>query len=69
LRNNENVILVELDDLSKLAKQLIDILENEPQRQAIGQRASQAIRNHFSWDSVCRQTLQVYQAAIQKRAG
>ena len=65
----ENIMIVKPGHPIELAQTIIDLLRDDARRLAIGQRASQAIRNHFSWDNVCKQTLQVYQAAIQKRAG
>lgn len=65
----ENILIVKPGHPPELARTIIELLRDDARRAAIGLRASQTIREHFSWDSVCRQTLQVYQAAIQKRAG
>jgi len=67
LRDGKNVILVNLNDLADLEKRLIDLLQNESQRVAIGQQAQNTIINNFSWESVCEQTTEAYQRAIQKQ--
>ena len=67
LKNNENVILVSLTSLEKLASRISDLLEDDQRRAAIGSRARTTIADHFSWDSVCRQTLRAYECAIEKK--
>jgi glycosyltransferase involved in cell wall biosynthesis len=67
LRNGRNVILIEPDNPTKLAQTLIDLIENEPKRKQIGERARQTIQDFFSWDRVCAQTIQVYQEAVRKQ--
>ncbi len=67
-QDGKNVVLVELNDLSILAKKMIDLLENKTLRRSIGQSASQTILEHFSWDKVCSQTNQVYQKIIQSKS-
>jgi glycosyltransferase involved in cell wall biosynthesis len=64
LKNGENVILVPREDPQHLAQTMIELLEDKQKCAAIGQRARQTIQEHFSWESVCAQTLQVYQEAI-----
>jgi len=67
LKNNENVILVRLTNLDKLASRISDLLDDNQKRAAIGARARNAITDHFSWDSVCRQTLSAYECVIEKK--
>jgi len=69
LVSGENILIVKSGHPAELAQTIIGLLQDDARRMAIGQRASQTIREHFSWDSICEKTLQVYQAAIQKRAG
>ena len=68
LRNGGNVVLIEPNNPRKLAQIIIDLIENEPKRRQIGERARQTIKEFFSWDRVCGETIQVYQEAIRKRA-
>jgi 1,2-diacylglycerol 3-alpha-glucosyltransferase len=65
LRNRENVVLVEVDDRDRLAGTLIDLLEDGAWREQIGRRASETIREHFSWASVCANTIAVYERVIR----
>lgn len=68
LANNRNVILVNLASLENLALRISDLLENEQKRAAIGAQAQKTIVEHFSWDSVCKQTLAAYECVIEKKA-
>ncbi len=67
LDHNENVILINLSNLGNLASQIIDLLENRQKRNEIGARARNTITGHFSWDSVCRQTLEAYGCVLEKK--
>jgi glycosyltransferase involved in cell wall biosynthesis len=64
LRNGWNFILVKPGDPDLLAKTIIDLLNNPKKCQTIGDRARQTIYEHFSWDRVCSQTLEVYRETI-----
>lgn len=68
LTSGENILIVQSGHPTELAKTIIGLLQNDTRRLAIGKRASQTIREHFSWDRVCEKTIQIYQAAIQNRA-
>jgi glycosyltransferase involved in cell wall biosynthesis len=67
LVNNANVILVNLASLGDLASRISELLENHPKRAAIGAQARNTIADHFSWESVCKQTLAVYECVIEKK--
>ncbi|RPJ28828.1 MAG: glycosyltransferase family 1 protein [Chloroflexi bacterium] len=66
LTHDENVIIVQPDSPDELANTIIDLLRDDVRRAAIGHRARQTILDHFSWDSVCEQTVQVYESVIKK---
>jgi glycosyltransferase involved in cell wall biosynthesis len=68
LQNGENIVFVKPGNTIQLAQTIVALLRDDVRRSTIGQRASQTIHEHFSWDSVCEQTLRVYQQAIQKKA-
>lgn len=67
LRNGENIILVEPENPDKLAQIIIHLLSDHEKRQAIGERARQVVQEHFSWDSVCSKTLEVYKNVLLRR--
>lgn len=67
LRNKDNVILVEPGNPGQLAQTIVDLLSDRERRRAIGERARQTIQEHFSWDSVCSRTLDVYGEVLRKR--
>jgi glycosyltransferase involved in cell wall biosynthesis len=67
LINGENIMIVEPGEPQELAKVIVDLLGNDKRRRAIGARARQTILAHFSWDSVCEQTIQVYNSISEKK--
>lgn len=69
LRNGQNVMLVNLNNLKDITSKLLELLENNRKRDAIGEQARQAISDHFSWESVCKQTLDVYASVMEKNEG
>jgi 1,2-diacylglycerol 3-alpha-glucosyltransferase len=66
LKNNTNVILVDPPDPNTVAAKIISLLKDPQRTRMIGDEAKITIRKHFSWDSVCERTLQVYREAIEK---
>lgn len=66
LRNGENIILVDRDNPGQVAQTIVDLLEDNDRRRAIGDRARHTIQNHFSWETVCAKTLAVYEKAKAK---
>jgi glycosyltransferase involved in cell wall biosynthesis len=68
LNNDRNVILVNLASLDNLALRICSLLDDDQKRFAIGRQAQKTIVDHFSWDSVCQQTLAAYECVIEKKA-
>ncbi|GAB1471007.1 hypothetical protein MASR2M66_18850 [Chloroflexota bacterium] len=67
LRNGQNVILVNLNDLNDIASKLLEFLGDIKKRDTIGQKARQTISDNFSWDRVCEKTIQAYKSVIDKK--
>lgn len=67
LKNGENIILVTPGYPQNIAEIIVDLFENKEKRTAMGTKARQTIMKHFSWESVCTQTIQVYQEAVRKQ--
>lgn len=67
LQDGKNFIHAVPGKPEQLAQEIISLLGDEARCQSIGATARETIVNHFSWDSVCERTLQVYQKALQKR--
>jgi glycosyltransferase involved in cell wall biosynthesis len=68
LRAGENVVLVEPGNPRQLAQTIVGLLGDSERRRVIGERARQTIEKHFSWDSVCSRTLDVYREALRRSA-
>ncbi|MCP4379704.1 MAG: glycosyltransferase family 4 protein, partial [bacterium] len=66
LLDGENVVLVRRGMGKDLEQVLIDLLQDSARRERIGQAASGLIRDHFSWDRICQQTLDAYDHAGQR---
>jgi phosphatidylinositol alpha-1,6-mannosyltransferase len=60
LRDGSNIVFVDPNEPARLAETVIDLLLDHQKRRQIGERASQTIKEHFSWESVCSRTLEVY---------
>ena len=63
LRDGENVVLVRRGMGKDLEKVIIDLLQDRRRRERIGRTAGKLIRDHFSWDRICQQTLETYDRA------
>jgi len=64
LRDGSNIVFVDPNELTRLAETVIELLLDHQKRREIGERASQTIKEHFSWESVCSRTLEVYGEVI-----
>ena len=64
LINDKNILIVESGKPETLAQKIIDLLYTPERCELIGKNASQTIRDHFSWDSVCKKTIQAYESVI-----
>jgi glycosyltransferase involved in cell wall biosynthesis len=64
LRPGENFVLVTPGRPAELAATVVGLLGDHALRDRIGARARQTVREHFSWDVICRRTVEVYQALL-----
>jgi glycosyltransferase involved in cell wall biosynthesis len=70
LKDGSNIVFVDPNEPARLAETVIDLLLDDQRRRAIGEKASQTIKENFSWESVCSKTLDVYkEASSQYRFG
>ncbi len=60
LEHGRNGILVEPNRPDQLARFIIELLGDDERRKAIGAAARKTIRDHFSWDVICRRMLTLY---------
>jgi glycosyltransferase involved in cell wall biosynthesis len=65
LKSGENIIMVEPDQPALLAQTIIALLKDARRCQEIGRTAKQTIVEHFSWDSICTQTVEAYRKALK----
>jgi phosphatidylinositol alpha-1,6-mannosyltransferase len=65
LRDGWNIVFVDPHSPTRLSETIIDLLLDHQKRKQIGERASQTIKEHFSWESVCSRTLEVYGKVIR----
>jgi glycosyltransferase involved in cell wall biosynthesis len=66
LRDGSNIVFVDPNEPARLAETVIDLLLDHQKRREIGERASQTIKEHFSWESVCSKTVGVYKTVLQR---
>ena len=63
LRDGQNVVLVRRGMGKDLDKVIIDLLQDGVRRERIGRAAGKLVRDHFSWNRICQQTLDAYDKA------
>jgi 1,2-diacylglycerol 3-alpha-glucosyltransferase len=64
LCNGENLVLVEPDNPKKLADVILQLFRDDTKCLAIGQKARETIRTHFSWDVICARTISIYESLL-----
>ena len=66
LQDGKNYIRIEIARPDQLAQKIIQVLSDSEKRTAIGEQAKELIEKHFSWDSVCSRTLDLYRNVIKE---
>ena len=64
LENWKNVVIVPRDQPNVIAHALVRLLKDDNLRCRIGTAARRLIQENFSWESICRRTLSVYDELI-----
>ncbi len=62
-----NGYVVEMGDYEMLAQRCIDLLENRRAARQMGERGRQMVRQKFTKEIMCRNTLEVYRSVLQGR--
>ena len=65
LKSGENIIVVEPNQPAQLAQTVIGLLKDARRREEIGGNARRTIIEHFSWDSICAQTVEAYRKEMK----
>ena len=66
LQDGQNYTRVEVGQPDQVAQKIIQVLSDSEKRTAIGEQAKELIIKHFSWDSVCSKTLDLYRNLIKE---
>jgi len=66
LKHGENVYLVERGNPRSMAGAIIEILSDPDRRDRVGRAGQKLIRDNFTWDVVCRKTIDAYQQAVDR---
>jgi phosphatidylinositol alpha-mannosyltransferase len=64
----ESAVLVPPGDVDALAATLVEVLEDEPRRQALGEGARK-VAERYSWDRIARRLAKVYEELASERVG
>jgi len=67
LNDGENLIIVKPNNPEALSEIIVRLLQNDAERKRIGDNAQQTIKENFLWDSVCEQTIRVYNSVINSK--
>lgn len=65
VKNRETGILVPPKDYTKLAPAIIQLLSDKKAREKMGHKGRQRVLRLFSWDNVAKETIKVYQKALE----
>jgi phosphatidyl-myo-inositol alpha-mannosyltransferase len=60
-------IAVPPGDEDALARRLIELLEDEPRREAMGREARKVAQENYAWDDIAGRLLEVYETAVGAR--
>jgi 1,2-diacylglycerol 3-alpha-glucosyltransferase len=63
LENGRNVIVVDAGKPEALADTIVSLMKDKARRSEIGEAARQTAAEHFSWQSVGRRTIELYEAS------
>lgn len=64
LQPGMNVVMVDPSNIDSISDAIIQLLEDTKKREFIGNNARKTIRDHFSWEKVCNQTLGLYNKCL-----
>jgi glycosyltransferase involved in cell wall biosynthesis len=68
VKNNETGILVDKNDPKPLAQAIVNLLENDQLREAMGRAARRRVFEHFTWDKAARRIFDRYSDLCEMRA-
>jgi glycosyltransferase involved in cell wall biosynthesis len=64
---NNNGLFVERGDAESLAGALHTLITDDARRAELGRNARQLIERDLNWDSLARQTVEIYQSVLDAR--
>ncbi|MCF8077808.1 MAG: glycosyltransferase family 4 protein [Desulfobacterales bacterium] len=65
LRNRENVLLVRPNNPEELGQIIVEVLASNDLNTKMGSAAQETVKQYFSWEKICLDTLCVYQEAAR----
>lgn len=54
--------LVPVEDITKLSRAIINVLEGEPKYRQMAERGRDTVRQHFSWDATADKIIEIYKS-------
>lgn len=64
IRDGENIVLVDGDNVNEIASKIICLLEDAERRRAIGRRGKQFVAEYLNWDICAEKTEHLYEELI-----
>ncbi|MBI1879672.1 MAG: glycosyltransferase family 4 protein [Chloroflexi bacterium] len=64
IRDGENIMLVDRDNVDEIAQKIIRLLEDEELRRSMGQNARQFVSSHLTWDICAEKTEKLYEEIL-----
>jgi glycosyltransferase involved in cell wall biosynthesis len=66
IKDGENIVLVDRDDVEQIAKKIINLLDDAALRARIGRNAKKFVDKYLSWDFCAEKTEKLYKELTQK---
>lgn len=69
VKDGENLLLVDGDDVSEIARKILRLLEDKPLRERIGRNGKEFVRTYLNWDLTAEKTERLYEKLLGRAGG
>ena len=64
VKDGENIVLVNRDNVDEIAEKIIFLLENKHERERIGHNGKRFIRSFLTWENCAERTEKLYESIL-----
>lgn len=69
IRDGENLVLVNADDVAEISRKIVRLLENRSLRERIGRNGKEFVASYLNWDSTAEKTERLYESLLKANHG